>query len=175
MKQFEIGKEYSMASVCNQDCVWSYTVIARTAQTITITDGKETKKCRIVPVLSGHRDAESVYPLGKYSMAPILSADHLNADITPVSNQHNDQTFNASSINIPSNFISVCESTLSRVASAGTEAARSAALGRQTITGLLWAIEFAGSLSTDFMSESELNHAIRLTYYRGAVRPTFNN
>lgn len=47
MKKFEVGKRYSMSSVCDHNCIWTYTVTARTAQTITITDGTEVKKCRI--------------------------------------------------------------------------------------------------------------------------------
>lgn len=74
MKKFEIGKQYSMRSICNHDCVWTYTVTARTAQTITITDGKETKKCRISKKTSEYRGAETVLPLGNYSMCPMLSA-----------------------------------------------------------------------------------------------------
>lgn len=75
MKTFEIGKTYSMKSVCNQDCVWAYEIIARTTSTITITDGKETKTCRINKKYSEYRNAETIFPLGKYSMAPTLSAD----------------------------------------------------------------------------------------------------
>ena len=75
MKKFEVGTIYSMRSVCSHDCVWTYTVIARTAQTITITDGKTVQKCRISKATSQFRGAESVYPIGQYSMAPILSAD----------------------------------------------------------------------------------------------------
>jgi hypothetical protein len=75
MKKFEIGKTYTMRSIGNQECIWTYTVTARTAQTITITDGKGTKRCRISKLTSEYRNAESVYPLGQYSMAPILSAD----------------------------------------------------------------------------------------------------
>ena len=74
MSKFEIGKQYTMRSICNHEAVWSYTVIARTAQTITITDGKNTLKLRVIKKLSEYRNAESVYPLGQYSMAPILSA-----------------------------------------------------------------------------------------------------
>lgn len=74
MKKFEVGKQYSMRSICNHDCVWTYTVTARTAQTITITDGKETKKCRISKKTSEYRGAETVLPLGNYSMCPMLSA-----------------------------------------------------------------------------------------------------
>jgi hypothetical protein len=74
MSKFEIGKQYTMRSICNHEAIWSYTVIARTAQTITITDGKNTLKLRVIKKLSEYRNAESVYPLGQYSMAPILSA-----------------------------------------------------------------------------------------------------
>lgn len=76
MKKFETGKTYSMRSACMHDCIWSYTVTKRTAQTVTITDGKETKTCRISKRTSEHRKAESIYPLGQYSMCPILSADN---------------------------------------------------------------------------------------------------
>lgn len=74
MKKFEVGKSYSVRSICNHDCIWTYTVTARTEVTITITDGKEFKKCRINKKISEYRGSESVYPLGNYSMCPILSA-----------------------------------------------------------------------------------------------------
>ena len=74
MKKFEIGKTYTMTSVCDSNCKWSYTVTERTAQTVTITDGKEVKKCRISKKYSGYRNSETVLPLGNYSMAPMLSA-----------------------------------------------------------------------------------------------------
>ena len=74
MKKFEIGKEYNMRSACDHNCIWTYTVTDRTAQTITITDGKETKKCRISKKVSEWDNRETVYPLGKYSMCPALRA-----------------------------------------------------------------------------------------------------
>lgn len=76
MKKFEVGKSYSMRSACDHNCVWTYTVTERTAQTITISDGKVSKKCRISKDVSEYRNAETVYPLGKYSMCPMLSADN---------------------------------------------------------------------------------------------------
>ena len=75
MKTFEIGKNYSMTSPCDHNCVWTYTVVARTAQTITITDGKKVQKCRISKQSSQFFNAEAVYPLGSYSMCPILVSD----------------------------------------------------------------------------------------------------
>ena len=75
MKKFEIGKAYKMHSPCDHNCIWSYIVVGRTAATITISDGKERKTCRISKRISEYRQAESIAPLGSYSMAPILSAD----------------------------------------------------------------------------------------------------
>lgn len=74
MRKFEVGKQYKMKSICDSNCIWSYTVLSRTAKTITITDGDKTLKLRINQKTSEYRNAESVYPLGQYSMCPILSA-----------------------------------------------------------------------------------------------------
>ena len=74
MKQFEVNKLYTMRSACNHDCTWSYIVTKRTTQTVTISDGKTTKTCRINKQVSQYRGAETIYPLGQYSMAPSLTA-----------------------------------------------------------------------------------------------------
>lgn len=75
MKTFEIGKTYSMKSPCDQNCVWTYKVTARTAKTVTISDGEKEKKCRISSQYSQYNKAETVFPLGSYSMCPILRAE----------------------------------------------------------------------------------------------------
>lgn len=80
---------------------------------------------------------------------------------------------NALSINIPANFVSTCEATLRLYSAAQTDAERRAVLDRQTVQGLWWAIGFVRKLQTAYMSEKELKHAIRLTYFRGSVCPTF--
>ena len=80
---------------------------------------------------------------------------------------------NALSINIPANFIASCESTLKRYNAAKTDAERRAVLDRQTVQGLWWAIGFVSKIPAVCMSEKELNHAIRLTRFRGAVYPVF--
>lgn len=74
MKKFEVGKQYSMTSICNHECVWTYTVTARTEKTITLTDSRKTFKCRINQRISEYSNAETVHPLGQYSMAPSLTA-----------------------------------------------------------------------------------------------------
>jgi len=75
MRKFEIGKEYSMRSACDHECVWTYTVIDRTEKTITLKDdsGKIIKR-GISKQTSEYLKAEAVRPLGSYSMAPILVA-----------------------------------------------------------------------------------------------------
>lgn len=72
MKKFKIGKTYSMRSICDQNCIWSYKVIGRTEKTITITDGEKIQKCRISKYST---KIEIVYPLGVYSMCPVLRAE----------------------------------------------------------------------------------------------------
>lgn len=75
MKKFEIGKTYKMGFVGDADLFVEYKVIARTACTITLEDEKgKTKKCRINKTISEMDNREAVYPLGRYSMAPILRA-----------------------------------------------------------------------------------------------------
>lgn len=74
MKRFEIGKTYSTRSICDHECVWSYTVISRTEKTITVTDGRETKRLRIIKDLSAYDNRETVRPLGSFSMCPLLRA-----------------------------------------------------------------------------------------------------
>ena len=72
MDQFIINKEYKMSSVCDCNCIWSYTVLSRTAKTIKLlSDRKELLTRRI----KTYKGTEYCMPLGNYSMAPILSAD----------------------------------------------------------------------------------------------------
>lgn len=76
MKQFKVGKSYSMRSACDHDCIWTYTVTKRTASTVTIKDKNgNITNCRINKKVSEYRNAESIFPMGKYSMCPILSAE----------------------------------------------------------------------------------------------------
>lgn len=74
MKQFEVGKKYTHGWISNSELFTTWEVIRRTEQTITITDGTETKTCKIVKKISEWRGAECVRPFGNYSMCPILEA-----------------------------------------------------------------------------------------------------
>lgn len=52
MKTFEIGKSYTHGWTGDADLFTTWEVVKRTAKTITITDGKETKTCKIIKQLS---------------------------------------------------------------------------------------------------------------------------
>ena len=76
MLKFETGKTYATRSICNSECVFCYTVFSRTACTVTLVDNHGNHvTCRISKKVSEYRNAETVLPLGNYSMCPILSAD----------------------------------------------------------------------------------------------------
>ena len=68
--QFQIGRSYSTRSIGDIDCVYSYEILSRSQATVTISiEGKEVK--RRVAVREG---VETFYPMGKYSMAPVIRA-----------------------------------------------------------------------------------------------------
>lgn len=73
--KFETGTTYYCRSICDYNCIWKFTVTARTAKTVTITqtDGYGKGKAKKAKVYEAS-DGEYIYPLGRYSMAPILRA-----------------------------------------------------------------------------------------------------
>lgn len=77
IKRFEVGKTYQTRSICNNDCIISITVTARTDKTITVIEHGETKRLRINEKSTEYHKAETVYPWGHYSMAPQISADKI--------------------------------------------------------------------------------------------------
>ena len=78
MKKFEVGKVYYMKSTFDCECVWEYTVISRTEKTVRLKDNETGNEisCRIAKALAGEL-GEKVYPIGKYSMAPVLRAERI--------------------------------------------------------------------------------------------------
>ena len=77
MTKFEAGKTYFMRAIGDHECVWKYTVTKRTASTVTLDNGKETILCKINKKVSEWNNTESVFPLGRYSMAPVLRAENI--------------------------------------------------------------------------------------------------
>jgi hypothetical protein len=74
MHTFKVGKTYSTRSVCDQDCVFSFQVMARTDKTVTIKPCRGGEVRRKVRVFDG---VERMDPHGRYSMFPFLSADQV--------------------------------------------------------------------------------------------------
>jgi|SRR5215831_4126776 len=71
MIKFEVGKTYATRSICDYDCIFSFTILARTAKTVTVeVHGKRVKRG-----LSAWGNAERFKPFGSYSMAPTIAAD----------------------------------------------------------------------------------------------------
>ena len=94
-------------------------------------------------------------------------------EVTTIFQIYGGTNMNTLSINIPANFIFTCENTLARYAADTNDSVKRAILDRQTVNGINWAIDFCKSLDTDYMTESQLSHAIRLTRFRGQTCPVF--
>jgi hypothetical protein len=69
---FEVGKTYSTQSLCDSNCIFSVTIAKRTKATVTTTDGK---KFGIAKKETQWNDAETIFPMGRYSMAPAIKAN----------------------------------------------------------------------------------------------------
>jgi len=71
MERFEVGKTYTVTSICDHECVFSFRINRRTAKSVWITGGRVHNERRKISIWDG---SEVIYPLGKYSMAPMLRA-----------------------------------------------------------------------------------------------------
>ncbi|HMJ44223.1 MAG TPA: hypothetical protein VK522_18300 [Pseudolabrys sp.] len=68
--QFVVGETYTCRSICDSDCIFSFTIVRRSEKTVTIgSHGKEVR--RTIRVVDG---AEQIDPHGRYSMSPVLRA-----------------------------------------------------------------------------------------------------
>ena len=67
---FTIGETVATRSIGDYDCIFRFTVVARTAKFVTLDDGHGTYRVG-VKVYNG---AEYAQPFGSYSMAPIVTA-----------------------------------------------------------------------------------------------------
>lgn len=74
MIKFEVGKQYTHGWIGDADLSTTWTVLKRTAKTITIQHCKTVKTCRVNNWLSEQEGCECIMPYGTYSMAPTLMA-----------------------------------------------------------------------------------------------------
>lgn len=71
MFTFKVGKTYQTRSICDHDCIFSFTVLARTAKTVTVdVNGKTVRRG-----ISIYEGVEQFKPFGTYSMCAIIGAD----------------------------------------------------------------------------------------------------
>jgi hypothetical protein len=72
MKQFEIGKTYTTSSACDSDCVFSWTIVSRTAKSVKLVG--DLIKSPVNKKIYTYGESETVFPLGMFSMAPAINA-----------------------------------------------------------------------------------------------------
>lgn len=72
MEKFEVGKKYSMCSVCDTNCIWTFVVTRRTKSFVWIATDEGDVLRRKINIWN---NTESCMPLGTFSMAPCLTAE----------------------------------------------------------------------------------------------------
>jgi hypothetical protein len=77
--KFEVGKSYATPSICDHAMMVSIEVESRTKCFITSSEGKKFK-VSICPTGS-NEGAEMVWPWGKYSMCPIITANDVEEEV----------------------------------------------------------------------------------------------
>lgn len=79
LARFEVGKEYYVRSLCDHDCIYRFTVVARTAKQVTLRSKNETKTTvrGVKELRSDYSNCETCMPHGNYSMAACLHADRV--------------------------------------------------------------------------------------------------
>lgn len=75
--QFEVGHTYSVRSLGDWDCIFSFEVLARTPKFLTIVDANDNKRTPSRVGVRVYEGVEKCSPLGRYSMSPTLSADRM--------------------------------------------------------------------------------------------------
>lgn len=70
-KTFQIGKTYATRSACDHDCIFAFTILARSAKSVTV----EVHGATVRRGVKEYEGVEQFKPFGSYSMAGIISAD----------------------------------------------------------------------------------------------------
>lgn len=69
---FQVGQTVQARSACDSDCVWTFTVTARTAKFVTLQDVDTGDTMRVG--VRSHDGEEWASPFGSFSMAPVVRA-----------------------------------------------------------------------------------------------------
>lgn len=74
---FQVGETYATRSICDHDCIHRFTILARTAKSVTVkVHGEQVR--RGIQVYEG---TEQFKPFGTYSMCAIIGADKTLAQV----------------------------------------------------------------------------------------------
>lgn len=73
LKTFQVGHTYWDRSACDHECIYRFTILARTAKTVTINVHGKIVRRGLSPDWKG--TAETFSPFGRYSMSAVISAD----------------------------------------------------------------------------------------------------
>lgn len=76
MIRFTVGSRYYCRSLADHECVWRFTVTGRTTHTVTIVADADTDTDTQRRRVRDWQGVEQLDPFGRYSLAPVLSADH---------------------------------------------------------------------------------------------------
>lgn len=72
--RFKVGQTVTARSACDSECVFVWTVTARSARFVTFTDDTG-RDARVGVKVDAHTGAEWAMPQGSFSMAPVVRAD----------------------------------------------------------------------------------------------------
>ena len=75
MTKFNVGQTYSTRSICDHECVFSFTILARTAKQVTIQDPHTSDIKTVRRGVSAWNGVEQFKPFGTYSMCAVVGAD----------------------------------------------------------------------------------------------------
>jgi hypothetical protein len=70
MNNFIEGKTYQTKSICDSNCIFTAEVLKKTAKTVTVKTMEGVKRCKV----HEYNGEQFIYPLGQYSMAPMIKA-----------------------------------------------------------------------------------------------------
>lgn len=77
--RFKVGETYQVRSLGDWDCIFSFTVVSRTAKFVTLQHGSAEKTLRVGVKVNrascGECLVETAKPFGRYSLAPTIWAD----------------------------------------------------------------------------------------------------
>jgi hypothetical protein len=78
-RQFKVGETYATRAICDHDCIYAHTILARTAKTVTIrVHGETVRRGVYVPSWD---DVEHFKPYGTHSMCAVISADDRSVEL----------------------------------------------------------------------------------------------